>query len=370
MKYFIELESPETIRKNRETPKQIAMFRDTLLTDAKKIKPGDKLICYCTKIKRITGIAEVLSESFIEKNSNNDNTSENFPLKFKIKQEVNLPLDKSIPILDDLLWNNLSFTKSLEKNGTVWAQTCKVSRSLREWPTEDGKFIEKVLKEQSKNQKSFPFCEEDLKVLKSTKIILPEEKTVEVFVPNETEENQKNKTKEQRESIKIQAALAQIGETLGLKIWIPMSDRSRVIEVWKPKTNSLLNELPLVFDEITLKTIKNIDLLWIKGRTIIRAFEVEDTTSIYSGILRMADLLSLQPMIDIKIHIVAPEVRKTSVFQQIKRPVFSVMEKGPLSEICSYISYDSIYELKKINNLEHMTDSIIDEYTIFSEDSE
>jgi hypothetical protein len=48
--------------------------------------------------------------------------------------------------------------------------------------------------------------------------------------------------------------------------------------------------------------------------------------------------------------------------------VFAVMEKGPLSELCLYISYDSIYELAKENRLEYMTDSILDEYSEFAEE--
>ena len=44
------------------------------------------------------------------------------------------------------------------------------------------------------------------------------------------------------------------------------------------------------------------------------------------------------------------------------------MEKGPLSELCSYISYDSIYELAKEKRLEYMTDSILDEYSDFDEE--
>lgn len=44
-----------------------------------------------------------------------------------------------------------------------------------------------------------------------------------------------------------------------------------------------------------------------KEKTIIRVFEVEHTTSIYSGILRMADLMALQNL-NIKTHIVAPIV--------------------------------------------------------------
>ena len=82
----------------------------------------------------------------------------------------------------------------------------------------------------------------------------------------------------------------------------------------------------------------------------------------------MADLLSLLPNIEIKIHLVAPAERRNEVFKQISRPVFAVMEKGPLSELCSYISYDSIYELAKEKRLEYMTDSILDEYSDFDEE--
>jgi hypothetical protein len=44
-----------------------------------------------------------------------------------------------------------------------------------------------------------------------------------------------------------------------------------------------------------------------EGCSIVRAFEVEHTTSVYSGILRMADLLALQPNMDIKLQFVALE---------------------------------------------------------------
>src|SRR5204863_5952004 len=103
--------------------------------------------------------------------------------------------------------------------------------------------------------------------------------------------------------------------------------------------------LPLNYDETTLKTIEQIDVLWLRGRSIRRAFEVEHTTSVYSGILRMADLLALQPNMDIRLHIVAPESRREKVFQEIRRPVFSFLDRGPLSESCSLLSYDSVQEL-------------------------
>jgi hypothetical protein len=61
-------------------------------------------------------------------------------------------------------------------------------------------------------------------------------------------------------------------------------------------------------------------MLWLKGRAIIRAFEVEHTTAIYSGLLRMADLCALLPNINVKLHIVSPESRQDKVFREISRP--------------------------------------------------
>src|SRR5437667_5255575 len=94
----------------------------------------------------------------------------------------------------------------------------------------------------------------------------------------------------------------------------------------------------------------------------LRAFEVEHTTSIYSGILRMADLLALQPNMNIKLHIVAPFARRDKVFQEIQRPVFSLLEEGPLYQKCTYLSYDSVNDIGKEKHLAHLSDSVLDEY--------
>lgn len=156
------------------------------------------------------------------------------------------------------------------------------------------------------------------------------DKAVSVTVPVETTELQVSEVQEVqsevRESIKVQALLAEIGSQMGLKIWIPKADRGGVLGEWKNADASLLDRLPLNYDDATLKTIEQIDVLWLRGRLIIRAFEVEHTTSIYSGLLRMADLLALQPNMDIRLHIVAPTMKREKVFQEIRRPVFSLLD--------------------------------------------
>ncbi len=165
-----------------------------------------------------------------------------------------------------------------------------------------------------------------------------------------------------RESFHIQALLAHIGEKMGFSIWLPKRDRGGVSQEWKPTHSVMLDILPLNYDETTIKTIEQIDVIWLKRRAIIRAFEVEHTTSVYSGILRMADLLALQPNMDIKLHIVAPLARREKVFQEIQRPVFSLLDRAPLSECCTFISYDSLEQLAKERHLEHLSDSVLDEY--------
>jgi hypothetical protein len=76
----------------------------------------------------------------------------------------------------------------------------------------------------------------------------------------------------------------------------------------------------------------------------------------------MADLLALQPNMDIKLHLVAPASRREKVFDELRRPVFSLLEKGPLSESCTYISYDSLYELARQKHLIHLSDSVLEDY--------
>jgi hypothetical protein len=191
-----------------------------------------------------------------------------------------------------------------------------------------------------------------------------EDRDVAVTVPidTEAEEPEINQQDEIRESLHIQALLADIGSRMGMKIWIPKADRSSVLKLWKGSEDQLLDRLPLNYDTTTLKTIEQIDVLWLNKRSIVRAFEIEHTTSVYSGILRMADLLALQPNMKIKLHIVAPAAKRDKVFQEIKRPVFSLLESGPLAESCSYISYDSLRDLAKEKYLEHLSDSVLDDF--------
>jgi hypothetical protein len=101
--------------------------------------------------------------------------------------------------------------------------------------------------------------------------------------------------------------------------------------------------LPLQFDEATNRTIELIDVLWLKGNAIIAAFEIESTTSVYAGLLRMPDLLSMQPNLSIPLYLVAPDDRRDKVLTEVNRPTFSRLSP-PLAKMCRFISFSDLRE--------------------------
>lgn len=113
----------------------------------------------------------------------------------------------------------------------------------------------------------------------------------------------------------------------------------------------MLHKLPVNYNEPTTKTIENIDVLWFENNAILAGFEVEHTTTIYSGLLRMSDLLAMQPNIEIKLYIVAPDDREGKFSHEVVRPTFSAVQK-PLHTVCRFLPYSALLEkLKETNGL-------------------
>lgn len=361
MAYYLNLFSPETYEAFSKSNRDVSGFRLRQQNAASRIKIGDKFICYMTKLSRWIGVFEVQSECFSDDAPIFLPQDDPFVVRFKVKPIVWLPKEKAIPIHDDRVWNRLSFTKGIDKNTSKW--TGKLRNSLNQLTNNDGHFLEEFMSLQVDGGELFDIDEDEYQKL-ITHRIHRIDRVVTVTVPQDTKDEVESTVNqpEVRESIKVQSLIASIGSQMGMSIWLPRSDRSAVLKEWKDQDHVLLDVLPLNYDETTLKTIEQIDVLWLKRRSIVRAFEVEHTTSIYSGILRMADLLALQPNMNIKLHIVAPPERRDKVFQEIRRPVFSLLDVAPLSERCTYLSYESVQELSKQKHLSHLSDSVLDEY--------
>ena len=81
-----------------------------------------------------------------------------------------------------------------------------------------------------------------------------------------------------------------------------------------------------------------------------------------SDSIGIRNLLAMAPNLSIRLHIVAPIARREKVFSEIKRPVFSLLEGHALSEICSFLSYDSVLDLHEHQHLEYLPDRVLDDY--------
>lgn len=120
----------------------------------------------------------------------------------------------------------------------------------------------------------------------------------------------------------MQHHLLKIGGALGYDVICAANDRSRSFD-GKSFSFMSLPEFPQVnLEADTLATIKLIDVLWFQKGTnnIIAAFEVEKSTSIYSGILRLTDLSYTIASGDEVFYLIAPDNREKDVRAQLLRP--------------------------------------------------
>jgi len=141
---------------------------------------------------------------------------------------------------------------------------------------------------------------------------------------------------------RIQWLLAKIGHKLGCYIWIAVNDQNKVSNGEKLGDLSLKNLPSLGMDSESQRIISLIDVLWLKGtKAVAAAFEIEHTTSIYSGLLRMSDLVALSPNINFPLYIVTPKDRLDKVRIELSRPTFQALE---LHKRCGFFSEEKLLE--------------------------
>lgn len=121
----------------------------------------------------------------------------------------------------------------------------------------------------------------------------------------------------------MQYHLLKIGVSLGFDVTPASNDKSKAFNGQSFSFLSIGKFPELPCDKDTQNTIKLIDVLWFEKGTnnIIGAFEVEKSTSIYSGILRLSDLHFSISDGDEVFYIIIPDSREKDVIQQLNRPV-------------------------------------------------
>lgn len=138
----------------------------------------------------------------------------------------------------------------------------------------------------------------------------------------------------------IQTLLGSIGITKGYDVWIPKQDRGKMD--WNlTKQFECNTEIPLGYSTIE-DILREIDIIWFdRGAGTLRAlFEVEHSTPIYSGLLRLNDVHLMSPGSKATYSIASNEDRRAIFVKKLSRPTF-VLSK--LNESCNFLEYINVY---------------------------
>lgn len=194
-------------------------------------------------------------------------------------------------------------------------------------------------------------------------------KTIKEIDQLELEEDKPISKKDESAHTRAQSELIALGKITDCSVWIAINDKGKTYR-GKKLVEECLQKLPnLGLSEEATRRISLIDVIWINQNAPVCAFEVETSTSIYSGLLRMSDLLAVVPALNLRIFIVAPRKRQDKVIRELSRPTF---RKIGLSEYCRYISTEDLDELiERVKGFGgHIQPSILDTVALGIDDEE
>jgi hypothetical protein len=338
--YWLDLFTNKTWNEFLTAGGTVSGFAPSRWTTVQRMKVGDVLLCYLTGISRFVGVLEVTGEPFQSESVIWSDAV--YPSRVPVRVVHQLDAETAVPVLD--LRNDLTVFQGLS-NPNYWSGAFRGSPA--KWKTADGKVVVAAVTDAVRDPVRKPVDRAKLahrpKTFTTTigDVTVPpaEDEAVVADLPAEADEP---KAPDHSEHTEIQGLLLRFGSAMGLDVWVARNDRNRM---WNGRTFAeqfrLLQELPHNFDPVTSRIIELIDVLWLEGNAIRAAFEIEHTTSIYSGLLRMSDLVAIQPNLQIPLFIVAPDDRRTKVFTEVNRPTFASL-KQPLVEVCKFIPFSAL----------------------------
>lgn len=346
MNYWLDLFTGTTWDEFQRAGSKISGFNNRMRNAVNRIQKGDILLCYLTGVMRWVGALRVLGPSSDQSTIWKD---AQFPVRLEVEPLIILKPEHGIPMSS--LEGKLDFYEGPEHRGK-FRGFLRASPALFRRKT-DGDLIMELMKQAKASPVARPV---DPKKLARRPFFKAERKkgkqivAAVVSVPEADDETATSETMEVQQMTattqhtEIQYHLLKLGSEMGLDVWVARNDRSKKFNgETLGAIKGMAAELPTQFNEVTNRTIELIDVLWLKGNSILAAFEIECTTAIYSGLLRMSDLLALQPNIDIRLFLVAPDERRDKVEQELLRPTFTLREK-PLQEVCGFLPFRALLE--------------------------
>ena len=353
--YWLDLFTGTTWQEFLKAGGTVSGFRESRWNSVQQFLVGDYLLCYVTGISRFIAILEVVSGPFLDHKPIWG--QESFPARVSVRVVEALTPETAVPIHN--LRDTLSIFENLD-NPNAWSGHVRGSPSR--WSRADGEAVVRAITEAKRNPTVRPV---DARRLYRRPRAIATDDDEPITIPDTDEAGVPATAMGADESAhtEIQWLLLKLGNDLGLGVWVAPNDRGRSYDGSRfTDLPRLKRTLPLQFGEATNRTVERIDVLWLKETAIVAAFEIESTTSIYSGLLRMADLISMQPNLNIPLYIVAPDDRRNKVIEEVNRPTFSRLPQ-PMKDVCRFVSFEGLrQQIQQISLwVRFMTPNLLDE---------
>ncbi len=142
-----------------------------------------------------------------------------------------------------------------------------------------------------------------------------------IAIDGEEEQQRQKGERDTSAHTRIQWLLAKIGCQVGCDVWIAANDHHKS---WNGERlgDLSLKALPPLVDSASRRIINLIDVLWLRGEDVVAAYEIEHTTSISSGLLRLYDLDALCPTSIMHLCVVIPNPYLKRFQSVLARPAF------------------------------------------------
>jgi hypothetical protein len=138
--YYLGLFTVESWREFKSHGGQLMGFNQNKAKTVARLKPGDLILCYLTKVSNFVGVMEVSGQSFVDsKRVWSDGV---FPVRLPVRILQELSLMQAVPIHS--LRGKLSF---LPRGNTSNGWTIYVRSSPRLWSNRDGKVVLNAIKD-------------------------------------------------------------------------------------------------------------------------------------------------------------------------------------------------------------------------------
>jgi len=301
-----------------------------------RVKPGDVLLCYCkAPASRWVGALRVTGSAFQSEDpvwGLAQDGEVRFPWRYPIEPIITLDPTQGLPGAEAA--EQLEFLRRLKQWGTF------LQRSLNRIPDADGDSLLAMLHQP---REAIPIS----RTTRRRRVDAPEPTLLDAqAVPLRLQpggvEPDEAEVAEPRTHTEIQAKLRDIGIYEGFDVWV--ADRG--VE-WNGELlgNGCLRELPVVAPEQTRRVMRRIDVIWFRKGAghPERFFEIENSTTVYSGLLRFNDV-----MIDFPIpeaFVVGDGEKTLAKFErEIARRTF---EHSGLRDVTQFLYYEQVRQTWK-----------------------